>query len=66
MDPNHRDRIAFARICSGKLVRGIRLRQTRTGRAIALNTLLRIDRGNPAHEFPSQQKDHLIVRSGGK
>ena len=37
MDPNHRDRIAFARICSGKLVRGMRLRQTRTGRTMALN-----------------------------
>jgi peptide chain release factor 3 len=22
MDPNHRDRIAFVRLCSGKLVRG--------------------------------------------
>ena len=37
MDPNHRDRIAFARICSGKLVRGMRLKQTRTGRTMALN-----------------------------
>ena len=37
MDPNHRDRIAFARICSGRLVRGMRLRQTRTGKTMALN-----------------------------
>ena len=36
MDPNHRDRIAFARICSGRLVRGMRLRQVRTGRTIPL------------------------------
>lgn len=36
MDPNHRDRIAFARICSGKLTRGMRLRQTRTGKTIPL------------------------------
>ena len=36
MDPNHRDRIAFARICSGRLVRGMRLRQVRTGRSIPL------------------------------
>jgi len=24
MDPNHRDRIAFARLCSGKLTRGMK------------------------------------------
>jgi peptide chain release factor 3 len=36
MDPNHRDRIAFARVCSGRLVRGMKLRQTRTGKAIPL------------------------------
>lgn len=37
MDPNHRDRIAFARICSGRLVRGMRLRQMRTGKLIPLH-----------------------------
>ena len=36
MDPNHRDRIAFARICSGRLVRGMRIKQTRTGKVIPL------------------------------
>ncbi|MDN6040899.1 MAG: peptide chain release factor 3 [Acetobacter sp.] len=38
MDPNHRDRIAFARICSGKLERGMRLRHTRTGKSFAVHT----------------------------
>jgi peptide chain release factor 3 len=37
MDPNHRDRIAFARLCSGKLTRGMKVKQVRTGKAIALN-----------------------------
>ena len=36
MDPNHRDRIAFARICSGRLTRGMKLRQVRTGKTIPL------------------------------
>ncbi len=36
MDPNHRDRIAFARVCSGRLVRGMRLKQVRTGKLIPL------------------------------
>ncbi len=37
MDPQHRDRIAFARVCSGRLVRGMRLKQTRTGKQISLH-----------------------------
>jgi peptide chain release factor 3 len=37
MDPNHRDRIAFARLCSGKLTRGMKVKQVRTGKSIALN-----------------------------
>ena len=36
MDPNHRDRIAFARLCSGKLTRGMKVKQVRTGKSISL------------------------------
>jgi peptide chain release factor 3 len=36
MDPNHRDRIAFMRVCSGKLTRGMRVRVARTGKTMAL------------------------------
>jgi peptide chain release factor 3 len=32
MDPGHRDRIAFMRICSGEYKRGIRLKHLRTGK----------------------------------
>ena len=38
MDPQHRDRIAFARICSGKLTRGMKLKQTRTGKGFTVHT----------------------------
>jgi peptide chain release factor 3 len=38
MDPNHRDRIAFARICSGKLLRGMKARLSRTGKPMPLST----------------------------
>ena len=37
MDPNHRDRIAFVRLCSGKLTRGMKVKQVRTGRVISLH-----------------------------
>lgn len=38
MDPNHRDRIAFARLCSGKLVRGMKAKLTRTGKPMSLSS----------------------------
>jgi peptide chain release factor 3 len=38
MDPNHRDRIAFMRLCSGKLKRGMKLTQVRTGKALTLHS----------------------------
>ncbi|MBW8637994.1 peptide chain release factor 3 [Hoeflea sp. WL0058] len=37
MDPNHRDRIAFVRVCSGKLKRGMKARLSRTGKALGLS-----------------------------
>ena len=37
MDPNHRDRIAFVRLCSGKLTRGMKVKQVRSGKIISLN-----------------------------
>jgi peptide chain release factor 3 len=37
MDPNHRDRIAFARLCSGKLRRGMKAKLTRTGKPLTLS-----------------------------
>jgi peptide chain release factor 3 len=36
MDPNHRDRIAFMRVCSGRLTRGMRVKVPRTGKTMAL------------------------------
>jgi peptide chain release factor 3 len=38
MDPNHRDRIAFARLCSGKLTRGMKVKLVRTGKSMTLSS----------------------------
>jgi peptide chain release factor 3 len=38
MDPNHRDRMAFMRICSGRLARGMKAKLVRTGKPISLST----------------------------
>jgi peptide chain release factor 3 len=37
MDPNHRDRIAFVRICSGTLQRGMKLINSRSSKAMAVH-----------------------------
>ncbi len=34
MDPTHRDRIAFVRVCSGKDTPGMRLKVQRTGKEL--------------------------------
>ena len=36
MDPMHRDRIAFLRVCSGKFTRGMKVRHHRIGKEISL------------------------------
>ncbi|TWB80225.1 peptide chain release factor 3 (bRF-3) [Nitrospirillum amazonense] len=37
MDPNHRDRIAFFRLCSGHFRRGVKLKHMRSGKLLAVN-----------------------------
>lgn len=36
MDPKHRDRVAFLRLCSGRFQRGMKLHHVRSGKAIAV------------------------------
>jgi peptide chain release factor 3 len=40
MDPAHRDRIAFVRICSGRFTRGMRMKVCRTGKDIRTNNVM--------------------------
>ena len=40
MDPAHRDRIAFLRICSGKYVKGMRMHHVRTGKTVQIANAL--------------------------
>jgi peptide chain release factor 3 len=50
MDPAHRDRVAFLRICSGRFERGMRLKISRNGKEIRTNNAL---------SFLSQRRDIL-------
>ncbi|MGI9482430.1 MAG: peptide chain release factor 3 [Hyphomicrobiales bacterium] len=38
MDKNHRDRVAFVRLCSGEFKRGMKLRQVRTGKDVMVHS----------------------------
>ncbi|MCW8196153.1 peptide chain release factor 3 [Proteobacteria bacterium 005FR1] len=49
MDPRHRDRIAFLRVCSGQYERGMKMRHVRTGKDVKIAdavTFLAGDRSN--------------------
>ncbi len=50
MDPAHRDRIAFLRICSGKFTRGMKVRHHRIGKDVALSN---------ATIFMAQDRTHV-------
>lgn len=55
MDPKHRDRIAFLRVCSGKFERGIKLKQRATGKTMAINnaiTFMAQDRNTTDEAWP--------------
>ena len=40
MDPKHRDRIAFIRVCSGRFTRGMKIKQVAGGKQIAINNAI--------------------------
>lgn len=55
MDPNHRDRMAFMRVCSGKYEKGMKLKHLRTGKDIQMNhalTFMAGDRENTQEAWP--------------
>jgi peptide chain release factor 3 len=55
MDPAHRDRIAFFRICSGRFTRGMRVMHHRIGKEVAISNatiFMAQDRSNVEEAFP--------------
>jgi len=56
MDPNHRDRIAFMRVCSGSLKRGMKLTNGRAGKAISIQ--------NPITFFARDRELAELARPG--
>jgi peptide chain release factor 3 len=55
MDPKHRDRVAFLRICSGAYQKGMKIRHTRTGKDVRISdavTFLAGDRSTAEDAYP--------------
>jgi peptide chain release factor 3 len=46
MDPRHRDRVAFVRVCSGKFERDMTVRNSRTGKDVRLSRAMRLFAGD--------------------
>ena len=58
MDPNHRDRIAFVRVCSGKLTRGMKAKLVRTGKPISVAGAAVLLRPGPRHRRRGLRRRH--------
>jgi peptide chain release factor 3 len=55
MDPRHRDRIAFVRVCSGRFERGMKLKQVGSDKLLAVNnaiTFMAQDRNTTDEAYP--------------
>ncbi|MDX5333119.1 MAG: peptide chain release factor 3 [Gammaproteobacteria bacterium] len=70
MDPQHRDRIAFMRICSGTFSKGMKLRQVRIGKDVKISdalTFMASDREHVEEAFPGDilgLHNHGTIRIG--
>ncbi|MFZ3193567.1 MAG: peptide chain release factor 3 [Moraxellaceae bacterium] len=49
MDPKHRDRVAFMRICSGKYEKGLKMNHVRIGKEVRISDALTFLAGERAH-----------------
>lgn len=65
MDPQHRDRIAFLRICSGKYTQGMKVFQCRSGKDIALPNALTFMAGEREHAEEAYSGDIIGIHNHG-
>jgi peptide chain release factor 3 len=70
MDPRHRDRIAFVRVCSGRFDRGMKLLHVSQGKTVAINnaiTFMAQDRNTTEEAFAGDiigVPNHGTIRLG--
>ena len=65
MDPGHRDRIAFLRLCSGKYTRGMRLYHTRLGKEVRVADALTFMAAEREHAEEAYAGDIIGLHNHG-
>lgn len=65
MDPNHRDRIAFMRLCSGRFTKGMKLRHLRIGKDIQISNALTFMAGDRSHAIDAYAGDIIGLHNHG-
>lgn len=65
MDPNHRDRIAFLRICSGQYTKGMKMRHVRTGKDVRISDAVTFFAGERSHVDEAWSGDILGLHNHG-
>lgn len=65
MDPNHRDRIAFLRICSGAFTKGMKLTHLRIGKEIQIANALTFMAGDRSHTERAMAGDIIGLPNHG-
>jgi peptide chain release factor 3 len=65
MDPGHRDRIAFMRICSGRYMRGMRLYHVRLAKELRINDALTFLAADRQHTEEAYAGDILGLHNHG-
>src|SRR5512139_375122 len=65
MDPMHRDRIAFLRICSGKFTRGMKVRHHRIGKDVSLPNAIMFMAQERAHVEEAYPGDIIGIHNHG-
>lgn len=65
MDPKHRDRIAFVRVCSGQFERGMTLQHQRTGQEMRVNNATMFMAQDRAHADTAFPGDIIGIHNHG-
>ena len=65
MDPGHRDRIAFVRLCSGRYARGMRMRHVRLGKDIRVADALTFLAADRSHAEEAYAGDIIGLHNHG-
>lgn len=65
MDPQHRDRMAFVRICSGKFQKGMKAKQVRIGKDIKIPDALTFMASDREHALEAYAGDIIGIHNHG-